>query len=359
MNRLCATASGLAIASAFACSPAAAATLTAKDDASAQMLVQGAHAGDVVQLQSGTYRLDLQNLKKAGEVVITPAPGANVVATVVNVDGSAFLTVRGITVNMTPKTQYGLEAQGAQNITFDGMKVRGPDCAKLSGVGAWFRGLPKGANVVLKNSKFSCLASAMGGVELSGLTIDGNDLQAIQTDGIILLGVSDIVIRNNTASNFHTAGGGHPDFIQFANYGSTPTSHVTITGNHYDRGSGDPIQGVFVEDGTDFTISGNVMQGTMYHGISVARTKGVVITNNFLQAYPDMTTWIMVREETDGATVADNASPSVVVGVPNERQPTHVKQQNNAKTQPAGHGDDKQYKAWLAKPRPAATKGPS
>lgn len=350
MNRFFATASGVAFAGAFACSPALCATLTAKDADSAFTQVQAAHKGDVVQLQSGTYKLDLLSLKKAGEVVIMPAPGANVIATEINVDNSAFLTFRGITVVTTPKVQYALEAEGVQNITFDGLKVRGPDCTKLGGVGAWFRQLPKGSNVVLKNSKFSCLGSGIGGLDVDGLTIDGNDFQAIQTDGIIMTGVTNVVVRNNTASNFHTAGGGHPDFIQFANGPNGSSAHVTITGNHYDRGSGDPIQGIFVEDGSDFTITGNVLQGTMYNGVSLARTKGAVIANNFLQAYPDMTTWIMARQESDGITITNNAAPSVVVGVPNEARPTNVKQQNNTKTRPAARGDNKQYDAWRAKP---------
>lgn len=361
MSRTFFTVSGLALAAASACSPATSATLTAKDDNSAYAQVQAAHAGDVVQLQSGTYKLDLLNLKKAGEVVVMPAPGANVIATEINLDGSAFLTIRGVNVVMTPKTQYGLEVQGGQNITLDGLKVRGSDCNKLNGLGAWFRGLPKGSNVVLKNSKFSCLGSGIGAYTSDGLTIEGNDLQNLQTDGMILTGSTNIVVRNNTGGNFHTAGGGHPDFIQFANNPDGSSAHVTITGNHFDRGSGDQVQGIFIEDGSDFTIVGNVLLGTMYNGLSLARTKGAVIANNFLQAYPDMTTWIMVRQEADNVAITNNAAPSVVVGVSGEPRPTNVKQQNNTATKPAARGDQTQYNAWLAKQsaRPAPARGPA
>jgi hypothetical protein len=357
---LCAT-SALAIASALACS-AHAATLIASTSDQAWAQATAAQPGDHVQLQSGTYRLDLWAIKKTGEVVIEPAPGATVVATEINADGSAFLTFRNIPVNFTPSpgTSYAVDVQQATNITLDGLKVSGSDCVTLNGVGAWFRGLPAGSNVVLKNSTFKCLGAGIGVYTSDGLSIIGNDLQAIQTDGMILTGATNVLIRGNTGSSFHTAGGGHPDFIQWANNADQASAHITIDGNRFERGQGDLVQGVFGEDATDVTIANNILIGTMYHGISAARTQQLTVADNYVQpllytaANPppgqgeaDMGDWIMVRMEADHVTLTCNAAPSVIVGVPSDGvMPTNVTQTGTTITHGAAPGDYSGLIAW-------------
>jgi hypothetical protein len=342
-----------ALALALFASCAHAATLTATDSNSAYTQAVAAQPGDHVQLQSGTYALDLWSIRKAGEVVIEPAPGATVVASEINADGSSFLTFRGIAVNMLATTQYGVDAQQATNIVFDGLTVKGPDCTTFSGVGAWFRGLPAGSNVILKNSKLSCLGAGVGALDSDGFSILNNDIQAIQTDGMILTGVTNVLVRGNTGSNFHTAGGGHPDFIQWANsYDGVQSGNIIIDGNRFERMNGDLVQGVFGEDAKVVTITNNVLIGTMYHGISAARTQQLTIGDNYVQpllytaANPppgqgeaDMGDWIMVRQEADTVTLTCNAAPSVIVGVAGEPQPTNVTQTGTVKTAAAAPGD--------------------
>jgi hypothetical protein len=342
-----------ALALALFASCAHAATLSATDSNSAYTQTAAAQPGDHVQLQSGTYALDLWSIRKTGEVVIEPAPGATVVATEINADGSSFLTFRGITVNMLATTQYGVDAQQATNIVFDGLTVKGPDCTTFSGVGAWFRGLPAGSNVVLKNSKLSCLGAGVGALDSDGLSILNNDIRAIQTDGMILTGVTNVLVRGNTGSNFHTAGGGHPDFIQWANsYDGVQSGNIIIDGNRFERMNGDLVQGIFGEDAKVVTITNNVLIGTMYHGISAARTQQLTIADNYVQpllytaANPppgqgeaDMGDWIMVRQEADAVTLTCNAAPSVIVGVAGEPQPTNVTQTGTVKTAAAAPGD--------------------
>jgi hypothetical protein len=316
-------------------------------------VVQGAHPGDRALLQSGTYALDLWAIKQTGEVVIEPAPGASVVATEINTNGSSFLTVRGVKVAMTPTTQYGVSSQDSTSIVFDGLTVTGPDCATIGGVGAWFRNLPAGSNMVLKNSKFSCLGAGVGALDSDGLSLLNNDFQAIQTDGMILTGVKNVLVRGNTGSNFHTAGGGHPDFIQWANsYDGVLSETITIDGNRFERGQGDLVQGVFGEDAKAVTITNNVLIGTMYHGISAARTVGLNVSGNYVQSLqytaaspppgqgePDAGTWIMVRQEADAVKLACNAAPTVIIGVSGEPQPTNVAQTDTTKTAILAPGD--------------------
>jgi hypothetical protein len=348
MNRIFGLASGSAISVAFA-GHAMAATLIATPD-NVYDRVKAAQKGDVVQLQSGTYTLDLWALRKPGEVVVTPAPGAKVVATTINTDDSEFLTFRGIDVRMTPRTQYGLEVHRAHDITFDGLTIKGADCKMLNGLGVMFRALPDKSNVVLKNSDISCLGSGIAGIEVDGVTIEHNNLHDLQTDGMILTGTSNMLIKDNTGNSFHTEGGGHPDFIQWANAGGVTSSNLKIIGNRFERGTGDLVQGIFGEDGSNVVIQDNILFGTMYHGIAVNRTQTFTVSHNFVQSQKgDQGTWIMIRQQAKDGVVSNNATPQMIIGVSNEPQPTNVKVTGTTTTKPGAPGDYSQLTAWQAK----------
>lgn len=348
MNRLFGAASGPAITLAFA-GHAMAATITATPD-TVYAKVQGAQQGDVVQLQSGTYTLNLWALKKPGEVVVTPAPGARVVATTINADDSAFLTFRGIAVKMTPATPIGLEVHRSHDLTFDGLAIQGPDCRAPTGLGVMFRSLPTRSNVTLKNSTLSCVGTGISVIESDDVTIDHNNLHDLQTDGITLSGVSNAVVKNNTGGDFHTAGGGHPDFIQWFNAGSTQNRNLQIIGNRFERSGGDLVQGIFGEDGSNITIQNNILIGTMYHGISLARTHTFTISHNYVQPEKgDPGNWIMIRQSAKDGVVKDNAAPVITIGVNNEEQPANVKVSGTTTTRPSSPGDYGQLTAWQAR----------
>jgi hypothetical protein len=353
----------------FAPSISAAATLTATDTASAQRQVQAAHPGDHVQLSSGTYALDLWYIVKTGEVVVEPAPGANVTVTEINANASAFLTFRNLHVVMPSATaQYGVQAwTGAHNITLDGLTITGNSCATLAGVGVHFRSLNAGANMKLINSTLSCLGSGVGLTSVDGVTIDHNTIHDVQTDGILGTGVSNSTVSNNTEYSFHTAGGGHPDFIQFADdVTDTPrfaSKNVSIFGNLLYRGEGDLVQGIFVEDGDTWNVHDNQIYGTMPNGISFARSTNVTITHNYLQPLlytaakrppglgePDTGTKIVVRQQANNVAITNNAASAVNVGTRADgaAQPANVTQSGTTITAAASPGDLTRYNAWLA-----------
>lgn len=356
MNRPLGAASALALLCALAAGPALAATIHATPANVWGQLHDAAQPGDTVQLDSGTYDLSMWAVVKAAPgITVTPAPGAQVVANVLAVDGSQNVTYKGITVQMLPTTQYGVQAVGAatRNVVFDGLTVQGASCTTLGGVGAWFRSLAPGSAVVLKNSKFSCLGSAIGAYSLDGLTLLGNDLQQIQTDGIIATGVTNLLVKGNTGGNFHTAGGGHPDFIQFADNSEQASAHVVIDGNRFERGAGDLVQGVFGEDGTDVQIVNNVLIGTMYNGIEAARTKTLLLDHNYQQALAlpdDLGSWIGVRQEAADVTLTCNSASAFQIGVSGEAQPAITLNSGNVLNTRAAPGDYSQLLAFQAAP---------
>jgi hypothetical protein len=249
MTRSLCGASALAIAAMLATAPHAA-TLKATDSNSTWTQVGAAAALDTVELScpnaatSCNYgQLPLWNFAKSGMVTIKPAAGVAITISELDLQGSANLFVSGLTVKMGTATQYGIDIEGAHDITVDSMTVQGPDCTTMGGVGAWLRNLPTNSKVVVQHIKFSCLGAGLGALDSDGLSVLYNDYRHIQTDGNILTGVTNVVVKGNTGGDFNTAGGGHPDFIQFASTATTATSNVTIADNTFIRGLGRPVAG--------------------------------------------------------------------------------------------------------------------
>ena len=340
-------------------SAAHAATLRAAP-ATVTAVVKSAQPGDVVQLSSGAYVLDLWGIRKASPgVTITPAPGATVTASEINPSGSSWLTFSGITVAMTPATQYGIYVEnGSTNIVFDGLAIHQADKATLAGVGVFFRNIGAASNIVLKNSEISWVGSGINAANVDGVTLTNNKLHDIQTDGILALGMMHSTISYNFITNFHNANGGHPDGIQWATDTNDkppkiPTSSLTIDHNRIEIGSGDQFQGIFGEDGDHITITNNIVMGSMGNGIADARSSDVTIDHNFVQSYaaPAIQTNLVVRQQADRISITNNTAPAIAVGSTADGtvQPTNVTQARNTKTTPARSPTDyTQVNAWLA-----------
>src|SRR3546814_17629153 len=84
-------------------------------------------------------------------------------------------------------------------------------------------------------------------------------------------GTNDVVISNNYFTDFHPVGADHPDAIQLWTTNTTESArNISITGNVFERGDGDIIQGIFLRDQSggklpyqDVTISDNIVLGGM------------------------------------------------------------------------------------------------
>jgi hypothetical protein len=320
-------------------------------------------------MASGDYDLRLWNMPKTGPVVITPAAGAVVTAVAIAAGGSSFLQFVGpIHVNPTGVNpfQYGIDVEGGgHDIVIDGAIIRGPDCAALKGVGAWFRSLPPGSSVTIKNATFTCLGSGLGALDVDGLTIDHNAIDTVQTDGMILTGVVNVVISNNTGTNWNNAGGGHPDFIQFASSAATATAHVKIIGNTYNRGPATQAQNIFIEDGSDFLIQGNASFGAAYYGWA---WRALTDSDGLQQLRPATdrrpASYDLIRQQAARVQFIAEAVSGIAVGVPNEVQPTAVTVNGvsvgaspatvpgTPAIAPAAPGDLTQFNKWKAAPNP-------
>ena len=136
----------------------------------------------------------------------------------------------------------------------------------------------------------------------SDVTIRGNDIHTLRSDGLDFADVQDVVIENNHIHDFTTVpeDTSHRDMIQFWTNGTTePSTGVEIVGNFLDSGGGVYTQSILMGNEAvakgagldmyyrDVTVQNNVIYNAQAHGITVDEAVGVTITNNTVLHNPD------------------------------------------------------------------------
>lgn len=312
--------------------------------------IAAAQTGQTIVLASGAYgSLDINNRKFSGAgLVIEAQPGAKAVFTSIHVSGSEGLTLKNLEVAMEPPAPnaniFGVTVNsGSGHVDLVGLKVHGVPGGDN---GVLFRDC---ANVSVADSDFNQLATGINFLDCDHVEILRNTLSDIQVDAI--RGASSHVdVIGNHGSSFHPQPGDHPDFIQFWNTpgGATPTGN-RIKDNVYERGHGDPAQGIFIENNNDLVISGNALLGTMYNAISTSGVQHAVIEDNFIQNYPDMNTWIITRSPSSDIAIRNNVTPAIKNQIDGGQPNTAYKEQGNRSIRAAKPGDTSAMQAWLAK----------
>jgi hypothetical protein len=282
------------------------------DTTSLWAAIKGAHSGDTIQLTAGTYselRLDSANI--AGNVTITSAdPTHPAVVAGLYITSSSGLTFSNLEVTVDPKTGFAVMLGSDKNMVFDHLNMHGAAVGDGSAIM-----VRNSTNVAVTNSDIHDLVTGINHLDSSQLNFSNNNLHNIQADGIRGGGSSNVTISGNHFTDFFPKTGDHPDAIQFWTTNTSTASHdLTITNNVFVRGAGQAIQGIFVgnENKIPFqnvTITGNAIIGGMYHGISLSYGDHVTVTNNLVEGYTDMTSWIMLNNTTN-STEHDNTSTS-------------------------------------------------
>jgi hypothetical protein len=130
--------------------------------------------------------------------------------------------------------------------------------------------------------------------ESTDLVLDRNDISRMTGDGIRMGGVQRVTIAGNTFRDWlgsdHEVN--HDDMIQLWTTNTTLRSRgITVTGNTFDTSNGVATQTLFfgnesLRDGTgarlyaDIDITGNLVYGGHYHGLSVVGVNGGEISGN-------------------------------------------------------------------------------
>lgn len=183
------------------------------------------------------------------------------------------------------------------DVTFDGDLSTGiSDIDDGYGTGIAL-GIVHSNDVTLENSEFYNYWRAAAFSHTDDLTLRGNDLHSMRSDGFVLQGVERVLIEGNHIHDFDLAEGSddHADFIQFFTVNTTEaTRDIIIRDNILDIGDGDQTQSIFLGNeavgrgaGEDLfyqnvTIENNVIRNAHLHGITVDDVNGLTVSNNTL-----------------------------------------------------------------------------
>jgi Ca2+-binding RTX toxin-like protein len=286
------------------------ANVTVTNTADLLKAVSAAKSGDTISLASGTYSgVFIHDVAKAGVTITSADPSNHAILTDMTLKNCSGLTVSNLEMTVAKDTPY--QIVGSSNIVFDKLDVHG----SLDGTSNDdTRGMivRDSSNVTISNSHFHELTDALGHLNSQYVTITGNSFDTIRDDGIIGGGTSHIVVSNNSFTNFDHVGGVHPDCIQFGtgNAASAGTD-ITISGNVFTRGTGVPVQGVWINDeiGTmpysNVTVQDNVILGAVFNGIVVSSATDAIVSGNTVLGTDGQTSWCGVRNVAH-ATLTDN-----------------------------------------------------
>jgi PKD repeat protein len=151
-------------------------------------------------------------------------------------------------------------------------------------------------NILVENNELSGFHRGMTFGSSENVIVRENDISDIRSDGINFAEVNNVLVEDNYIHNFEKAegSGDHSDMIQFWTNGTeTPSSNITIRGNHLDVGEGDATQSIFMRNDLvdrglageemfyqNILIEDNVIINGHAHGITVGETNGLTIRNN-------------------------------------------------------------------------------
>ena len=271
-----------------------------------------ASAGDTIKLGAGDYSyLTLTGVKFAGDVTITSAdPGKPVVIDGIMLTNCSGLKFTNVDIDYTEKLNGSMQILNSSNITLDGVELIG--ATGRPGNGLIIRGSD---NVTVNNADVHDFTAGIGHQDSTHVTITNSQFHDLGMDGVRGGGSSWVTISGNTFTNFHKIAYAHNDAIQFWTSGTTASVHdLVITNNTITQGSGDAVQGIFMNNEMGFTyekvtITGNAIIGPGYHGITVEKANNITIEGNLIEGYKDLGGWIQLRNSSN-VSLQHNVSTS-------------------------------------------------
>ena len=269
------------------------------------MRIAQAGAGDTIYLAAGTYDpIIVRNLGELGITLASQDAGNPAILTGFIMSNTSSVRFSNIVFEADVDDTNVFQFSDTSSLVFSGIVVRGPDNIGSGREASPFM-IRSSSDITIVDSEFYNLFHAIKLLEVDGVVISGNDFHDIRTDGIRGGGVSNAVVTGNYFTDFYPIGNDHPDAIQFWSTNQDhPGVNLVISDNLVVRGNGAPTQGVFIRDTHDnmpfenVTVTGNIILGGLYNGISIDGVIGGEVTNNVVIGYPDQRSWIRVNMDT-------------------------------------------------------------
>lgn len=284
-------------------------TPTALERAYLELSTQGNGGGGTVLLAAGFPDRAEIALSGGGAnpVHVTSAdPEHPVRVTRIMLDAVDNLRLSQISVDSSaiprPETDHDVDISGSTrieltDITFSSNGSAFFDPANPDTVlGARLSMIRNSADVTVSGNRIRGYVQGLTFRDTRRIRIVGNDITAIQGDGIRLVGVEDVLIAGNILYDFSATPNEftHSDFIQMWSLGAQIVSrNITITDNVFDTGNGVAVQGIWLGNPVyargdtshiyeNITISDNMIYTGAANGIGVIGADNVVIEHNTL-----------------------------------------------------------------------------
>ena len=302
----------------------------------AQLLSALSHAkaGDVIMLSAGNYgAVSLSGLHFSSDVTIVSADREQpAMFDTLKISQSSHLVIDGIAAAHAlkpgePNYAATVSIDKSSFVTLKNSEISGSSDGNYRNDGQGLA-VTNSSQIVVAGNEFHDLKSGIGAGKSDGVTLSGNDIHDIRSDGILIGAVNNVLIEGNTIGTFHTAQdlGDHPDMIQvFNNNASRDMENVTIRNNVLIQGSGDNVQGIFVQGvppglagsypfvARNFLIEGNVVSVGAAQGVWVADVTGATIRLNTVVADPQYGILPLIQtNRTIGAVVTGNVAMGFV-----------------------------------------------
>ncbi len=292
-----------------------AATITVSSLAGLYSALANAKGGETIKLAGGDYGT-LTLSAKSGFDITFPS---NVTITSANplnpasfggftLAGVSNLTLDGVVCDYkaapgTPTYAAPFTVTGGSNITISNSTFDGDLARKVSatadGYGTGYGLSISGtANLRVEGNEMFNFHRGMVVANSTNVSITGNDLHGLRSDGMDFAQVQGVVIEGNHIHDFRASptSADHPDMIQFWTNGTTkPSTDIVIRGNVLDIGDGSAAQSIFMRNdrvdqglsGTEMyyrniTIEENVITNAHLNGIVVGAATGLTIRQNTL-----------------------------------------------------------------------------
>ncbi len=287
-------------------------TIRVTNAAELTQALAAATGGETIVLAAGNYgrlamidSLSVEFDFASNVTIRSEDPAAPAVVTGLDMRGASNITFDGITFDYTfnagdpihhrPFNVTNSENITIRNATFDGDVAEGVSPVDDGYGYALGLGIRGSTGVTVENSEFFNFHRGLSVLESSNVTVRGNDVHSMRSDGMNFVEVTGVVIEGNHLHDFHgsLASGDHRDFIQFWTNGTdTPSTDIVIRGNFLDIGDGDWTQSIFMRNEEvdwgagpemfyrNILIEDNVIINGHTHGITVGQTVGLIIRNN-------------------------------------------------------------------------------
>jgi VCBS repeat-containing protein len=252
-----------------------------------------AHGGDTILLAGGTYsNVSISGYNKGGVVTITSQSISNQATfTSLSVTGSTGLSFSNVKFNATASTAYyPFTVNASSNISLSGITAYGSSSADISSG----LSIVSSSNVSVTGSKFLNLSIGIMDEWSNNIVMSNNSFSQLGNQGVESRGSSNMTLQDNRFTDFETVDGHHPEAFMFFTTGTTTSArNILVSGNTITQGTGNQIQGIFVQDevGTlpfvNMTISNNTILGGQWNGIDVQGASNLVVSNNSLTSLVD------------------------------------------------------------------------